>query len=64
MNEAQLFELLGRKQAKLEEVVANYSHLVAILRGIKDGSVSLDRLAIDESGIWTLSPVIAKEDAA
>lgn len=56
MTEAQAFESLGRKQAQLEEVVQNYSNLVAIVRGIKDGSVSIDRLTIADNGIWTLEP--------
>lgn len=64
MTEPQFFELLGRKQAQLEEVVQNYSNLVAVLRGIKEGSVSLDRLTITPEGIWSLAPAIAKEEAA
>ncbi len=61
MNESQLYELLGRKQAKLDEVVTNYANLLAIVRGIKDGSIDVDRLTIADDGIWTLIP---KNEAA
>lgn len=63
MIEAQLFEALGRKQVQLEEIIQNYSNLVAIVRGIKDGSVDLARLTIAPNGIWTLAPENPKEQA-
>lgn len=61
MTEPQLYELLGRKQAAIEELAANYGNLVAIVRGIKAGTVSLERLTIADDGIWTLAPAIAKD---
>ena len=62
MTEAQMYELLGRKQAALEELTSNYQNLLVIVRGIKDGSVSLDRLTIPDNGLWTLSPAIVSTD--
>ncbi len=55
MTEDQLFALLGRKQASLEQVSGDYARLVAVLRGVKDGSVDLDRLTVNADGTWALS---------
>lgn len=63
MNEAQMFELLGRKQAQLEEVVKNYGNLIAIVRGIIAGSIAPDRLTIAADGTWSLAPAPVSDNA-
>lgn len=60
MNEAQLYELLGRKQAQIESLVDNYQKLVAIVRAIKDGSIDMERFSVADNGVWTLGPEIQK----
>lgn len=63
MNEQQLFELLGRKQAQLEVAVADansvrrdYINLLAVVKTIKEGKANLDRLTITDQPGWRLEP--------
>jgi hypothetical protein len=62
MTEAQVFELLGRKQAALELIQGDYSKLVGVVLQIKMGKVSLDRLTVNPDGTWLLSPEIVKQE--
>ena len=55
MTEPQLFETIGRLQISYNELHGNYVALVAVLRGIKDGSVVLDRLTVNADGTWSLA---------
>jgi hypothetical protein len=63
MTEPQLFEMVGRKQAQLEDVVSNYAKLVAICRGLKDGSIDMARFTVDAAGVWSLGPPIPKPES-
>lgn len=58
MNESQLYELLGRKQAQIEQLTGDYIKAIAVLREIKDGSLDLERLTINDNGTWSLSAPI------
>ena len=62
MTEAQVFEKIGRLQVQYDELLANYQTLVEINRGIKAGTISLDRLTIEDNGIWTLAPAVANPE--
>lgn len=55
MNEAQIFELLGRKQADLDRITGDYAKVVAVMRGLKDGSIDPERLTVNDDGTWTLT---------
>ncbi len=47
MEEAKLYELLGRKQAQIEEILANYRSVLGVLKAVKDGTIHLDRVSIN-----------------
>lgn len=64
MTEAQLFEMLGRKQAAMELVQSDYTKLVGILMQIKAGQVAFERLAVNPDGTWVLGPEIVKTEEA
>ena len=64
MNEQQLFELLGRKQALIEQQARDLTFLLGLVRGLKDGSISMDRVSFDPNGECRLGPAVAAEEAA
>lgn len=47
MSESQLYELLGRKQARLEQLAGDNRALLALLHAIKDGRVRPEAVLID-----------------
>lgn len=61
MTEAQVFELLGRKQAALEAMQSEYRQFVGIVQRVKAGEISLDRLTFRGMD-WILGPEIAKQE--
>jgi hypothetical protein len=56
MNEAQLYELLGRKQALLETLVTEKTWLVQVLRELKSGTLDKARLTVTDDGQCSLAP--------
>lgn len=54
MNESQLYEILGRKQAQLDQLSLDYNKAVAVLKSIKEGTLNLDRLTVNADGTWSL----------
>jgi len=57
MNEAALFESLGRKQAQLEAQDAAYTDLLRILARVQSGDITPDRLSVDLAARrWTVAP--------
>ena len=57
MTEQQIFESLGRKQLQLDALLTDYTRLVAVVRSIKSGECSIDRLTVREDGTWSLEAV-------
>ncbi len=45
--EGKLFELLGRKQAQLEDQDAAYSQLLTLLAGVVSGEIATDRVLVN-----------------
>ncbi len=58
MTEEQLFALLGRKQAAIEQLSGDYTKAIAVLREIKGGTLDLERLTVNADGTWSLSAPI------
>ncbi len=58
MNEAQLYELLGRKQAFIELQTNNVTFLMGLVRDLKEGKISLERVSFDENGECRLLPPV------
>lgn len=50
MNEAQLYELLGRKQADLEALHREYDRVLALLSHVLSGDVHGSRVRVDLAG--------------
>ena len=64
MTEAQLFELLGRKQAALELIQGDYNKLIAVMRAVRNGEIALNRLTIRPDGTWALGPEVKQPEPA
>ena len=56
MNEKELYETIGRKQAALDALQADYRRFLAIVASIKAGATSLDCLTIDGDNWKLVSP--------
>lgn len=57
MNEAKLYETLGRKQAQLEAQDAAYNQLLGLLADVVTGFVTPDRILVNLTDrTWTLVP--------
>lgn len=55
------YELLGRKQEIIENQHAEYMKMLGVLREIKDGKISLDRLHV-EADSWSVDPLAPPAD--
>ena len=54
MNDAQLYELLGRKQEALEVLHAEYCKLLGLVERLKAGEVALAHVTILPENAWRL----------
>lgn len=57
MNESQLYELIGRKQAVIEQQDAAYTHLLNVLAAVEAGAIDPSRLRVDlNARQWKVAP--------
>ena len=54
MNDAQLYELLGRKQEALEVLHAEYCTLLGLVERLKAGEVALGHVTILPGNAWRI----------
>ena len=55
MTEVQMYEMLGRKQEKLELLDVEYSNLLSILSKVAAGEIALDAIHVDlEKRSWAI----------
>lgn len=60
MNEQQLYELIGRKQATIEAQDAAYTHLLNVLAAVQVGAIDPSRLQVDlDKRLWKVAPPAA-----
>lgn len=56
MNESQLYESIGRKQAQVEQLNASYDALLSLLARVVSGEVVTSRLLVDLTNrAWLLA---------
>lgn len=59
MDDRQLYELLGRKQAELEELHGEYDRLLAVLADVVSGDIAPARVCVDrQARRWEVLPVM------
>ena len=64
MNEAQLYESLGRKQADIECRAMQYARLLALLGQVCSGEIEACRVRVDlATQSWTLAPASTESEA-
>lgn len=65
MSESQFFELLGRKQAQLETLDAEYTQLLLLLDKVLKGEIAADQVKVDmEIRRWVITPKVVIEEPA
>lgn len=60
MDEAALFEQIGRQAIALAEKQAEITQCVAVIHGIKTGTINLDQLVTTETS-FSLTPASVEE---
>lgn len=53
MNEAQLFEIIGRKDVEIQRLNLEYNKLLSVLVGVKSGGINPEHITILSNG-WQL----------
>lgn len=58
-----IHEKYGRLREQYEDEVAQHRQTIAVLAGLKDGSIDPARLTVDaEKSTWTLQPLVTEPD--
>lgn len=63
MNEAQLYERIGRLQVELEGKQAQLETSIGVVRAIKAGEISIDRVVMTETGFQVLPSTVEQAEA-